>query len=199
MKVNYILLIIFSVLNLSTKSQLLDSIQNSFTYKPKLLLKLDARNSFISDNSVKYGGLKIGLNYNRTTKIGIGASWITSNYISKHNEEDVKLENINFLTFIEYTFYKSKHWYANIPVQLGFGELKYTNNKEVKANTFIFTYEPAMTVEYRFLKIFGLGFGFGYRFAVYSKQDITEKLSAPIYILRFKLHLGDIISKNKKK
>jgi hypothetical protein len=199
MKVNYILLIIFSVLNLSTKSQLLDSIENSFTYKPKLLLKLDARNSFISDNNVKYGGLKIGLNYNRTTKIGIGLSWINSNYISKYNEEDVKLENINFLAFIEYTFYKSKHWYADIPVQLGFGELKYTKNNKIKANTFIFTYEPAMTLEYRFLKYFGLGFGFGYKFAVYSKQDITEKLSAPIYILRFKLHLGESIRKNKKK
>ena len=62
-----------------------------------------------------------------------------------------------------------------------------------------FFYEQSITAEYRVLKYLGLGFGLGYRFVVYNKTAINEKLSAPVYIARLKLYFGDIYKDLKEK
>lgn len=63
----------------------------------------------------------------------------------------------------------------------------------------LFFYEQSITAEYRVLKYLGLGFGLGYRFVVYNKTAINEKLSAPVYIARLKLYFGDIYKDLKEK
>ena len=58
--------------------------------------------------------------------------------------------------------------------------------------SWIIIYEPAMTIEYKFLKYFGIGGGVGFRLAIKSNQQIKESFTAPEYILRFKIYSGDI-------
>ena len=55
-----------------TSAQLFDSIGASFNYKPKFLLKFDSRTSFVSATYAKMKGVKVGLDFNKTTRVGIG-------------------------------------------------------------------------------------------------------------------------------
>ena len=179
--------------------QLLDSIKNSFKYKPVFLIKLDAKNSFISSYRVKTKGVKAGLNFNNTTKIGIGYSWLSSDYLTLYNADTVSLKINSFSAFIEYNFFKSKHFYAEIPVHVGVGRLNYLKETDRISSAVAIFYEPAMTIEYRFFRYLGLGFGAGYRFVLHNHSRINEKLTSPIYIFRFKVYFGDIYKKHIKK
>ncbi len=175
---------------------MLDSIRTSFTHDPLFLIKLDARNSFISSYLVKLKGVKVGLNFNNTTNLGIGYSWLSTDFHSIYNSDTVKLKMHNFSTFIEYTFYRTERVYADIPVHLGVSRLTYNNDDRTLATAYALVYEPAMTIEYRILRFFGLGMGAGYRLVLYNHKQINEKLSSPIYIFRFKVYFGDIYKKH---
>ena len=177
-------------------SQLFDSISQSFLYKPKIILKFDTRNSFITNQYAKFNGLKIGLSYHNTSKIGAGYHWMKQRLI-KSNSVEVDSNYLHFgygVLFYEYNFYKSKHWNAEIPVQFGIGRAAYSNSNlgGTFAKTWMVIYEPAMTIEYRFLKYFGIGGGVGFRLAIKTNNEIKEKFTAPEYILRFKIYFGDI-------
>ena len=74
---------------------MLDSIRTSFTHDPLFLIKLDARNSFISSYLVKLKGVKVGLNFNNTTNLGIGYSWLSTDFHSIYNSDTVKLKMHN--------------------------------------------------------------------------------------------------------
>ena len=193
-------LLFFTVLITGTaKAQLFDSISNSFKYKPKFFIKLDARKSFITNVYAPMGGVKIGLSFNNTTRIGIGYTWMKNYPLSKGS--DVKLQFSYVAPFIEYCFYKTKKWTGEIPVQLGYGEIRYrdTKLKNTITKTGVFVYEPAMTLDYRFLKYFSLGAGAGLRLVFKLNQNMLDKFSSPIYIFRFKIYFGDIYKEHLKK
>ena len=108
------------------------------------------------------------------------------------NKIDLKFGYV--VAFFEYNFYKSKYWSAEIPVQIGLGKAQYddVDLSITTASSWIIIYEPAMTIEYKFLKYFGIGGGVGFRLAIKSNQQIKESFTAPEYILRFKIYFGDI-------
>ena len=67
--------------------------------------------------------------------------------------------------FFSYAFYQRGPWEVSIPVQLGFGSgsLVYDDlegTTRTLDRTFVFL-EPAMTVQYRFLKYLAIGGGLG--------------------------------------
>ncbi len=192
----FLFVIIFSFFASTTgTSQMFDSIGNSFTYKPKFLLKLDARNSFVANSFSKFNGVKLGLDFNNTTRIGIGYSWLKTENNFYLNNDSSTLYQLSFsyiAPFIEYKFYNAGNWSAEIPVQLGLGVAKYKNEADVIKRTWVFLYEPAMAVEYRFLKYFGIGGGVGLRLALKLNSEINENLSAPVYVVRFKIYFNDI-------
>jgi len=115
--------------------------------------------------------------------------------INRNGESHNAELQFNYVTpFIEYSFYKSEHWYAEIPVQFGFGKARYVDSttQEVLDESNVFVYEPAMTIEYRFWRFFGVGAGVGFRLALKDKGKIEDVLTSPEYIFRFKIYFGDI-------
>jgi len=192
----FIILLSFFIFSSQGHAQLFDSIRTSFDYKPKFLLKFDTRNSFISNQYAKIHGIKVGLSFNKTTNIGIGYHWMPKRPLEPTllNSNKIDLKFGYAVAFFEYNFYKSKHWSAEIPVQIGFGKAQY-DDLDLAMTTgvsWIIIYEPAMTIEYKFLKYFGIGGGVGFRLAIKSNQQIIESFTAPEYILRFKIYSGDI-------
>ena len=196
MRTFFILIISFFIFSSQGHAQLFDSIQTSFDYKPKFLLKFDTRNSFVSNQYAKTQGVKVGLSYNRTTSVGLGYHWMKERLI-RSNSSELDSNYLRFgygVAFFEYNFFKSKKWNAEIPIQLGIGEASlynYMNHQNI-ASTWMIIYEPAMTIEYRFLRYFGIGGGVGFRLALKLNQEIKESFTAPEYILRFKIYFGDI-------
>ena len=185
-----ILLFVSSLLN----AQLFDSIQESFTHKPKPLLKLETRNSFVTSEVVKVRALKIGLNFNKKSQVGLSYNWLKrKTLIITADSSTLKMNYIS--PFFEYVFYRDKHFTLSIPVLIGLGKSKYVS-KEGKsyAKSFIMTYEPGMTLEYKFLRYFGIGTGVGLRLMLVDNPKIIEQLNSPVYIFKFKIYFGEIVN-----
>ncbi len=201
----HITLGLFILIATNASAQLIDSIAESFQYPPKLLIKLDTRNSFITSSFARIRGIKVGVDYNKTTKVGLGFSWLATDFYSniEVKEEGVatvyraRLSYEYFAPYFEYAFYKHNNWEVSIPVQLGIGRSGYryrdaNEKKQIAGRKAMVLYEPAMTAQYRFLKYFGVGAGIGYRLMLVGNDNIDENFNSPIYILKAKVFFGDI-------
>jgi len=177
--------------------------RNSFHTKPKLDVKLDNRFSFIRNNDVRTIGVKVGLNFDRKFKVGLGFNRMLllteKNYF---NEEGlsipVELEYYYFSPYLEYVYFNSKRWEFSLSTQLGFGEASYVNNqisgeKQKVLSGRVLSYEPAMLIDYKIIRWFGIGTGVGYRFVYYKNARIEEKFSSPEVVIKLKIYLGEIV------
>ena len=190
----YSLHILFFVLSTSLNAQLFDSIQESFKYEPKPLVKLETRNSFITSEIVKVRGLKFGVSFNKKTSMGLSFNWLKRKTLIV--TEDNSTLKMNYISpFFEHVFYQDKHFTLAIPILIGLGNSKYVSESGISyAKSFIMTYEPGMTFEYKFLRYFGIGTGVGLRLMLIDNPKISEQLNSPVYIFKFKIYFGDIVS-----
>ncbi len=189
---------------MSAQGRLFESMKESFDSRPKLMLKLGTRNSFITNSFVKVRDIQLGLNFNNTTKIGVGYNWLASDVVRPlsidgtevhYNEGTLKMRYI--APFIEYTFLKNKRYSMSIPVQVGIGsgfyEFKTDEGAQVVTDPVtVAFYEPAMTAEYVVLRYFGVGAGFGYRLMFAGNKGFDEKFTAPVYMFKFKVYFGKV-------
>jgi len=197
-------LLLFLGLSLCARAQLLDSIGMFLQERPRIAVALDSRGSFISNQNVRLVGVKVGLEHGGRVRYGIGYSFLGT----RLEQEEQVVENgvvrtavtrlrLGYVTpFFSYTFYQRGPWEVNIPVQVGIGggslvydDLEGRTQKLKRA--FVFLYEPAMTVQYRFLRYFGVGGGLGYRLA-FTNASLDESLNAPVYIVGVKVFFGDL-------
>ena len=186
------LLLLFTTLFLvNGNTQLLDSISFS-TQSPTFFIKLDTRGSFVSNRHVRLSGVKGGVNLNNKVKFGFGYNWLKTNYQPEFKNEKVDLKSKNFSTFVDYILYTDNKVDFNANIQLGLGNLYYEFENQKVANSLAVFYEQSIAAEYKIIKYFGVELGVGYRFAFYNKMQITENLSSPVYIARFKLYFGEI-------
>jgi len=168
--------------------------------EPKFEFKLDSRNAFISNTGVRVFGFKLGLNFDDKLSFGLGYNQLWSN-----PKNQLFLEGVNynaevnyyyFSPYVEYTFYRDEKWEFSIPVQFGLGESWYeferNGNKLSRSRNFVVSYEPAITVQYTFLKYFGLGAGVGYRLMIVPNHSIEEQFTSPVYIFKFKIFFQEI-------
>ena len=188
-----IITILFLSVSFFGNTQLFDSIQASFKHKPKPLLKLETRNSFITSKVVIVRGLKVGLSFNKTSRIGLSYNWLKrKTLIVTADSSTLKMNYIS--PFYEYTFYRDKHFTLAIPILIGFGNSKYVSKEgSTYAKSFIMAYEPGMTFEYRFLRYLGIGTGVGLRLMLKDNPQIKEQLNSPVYIFKFKIYFDQII------
>ena len=182
-------------------------IRESFKHKPTPDLRLDSRSSFITTRAARIRGIKIGLDFNKTVKVGIGYNWLTSEleqdrfYTAANGERYETPHRLRFAyvsPYMEYTFFKEGRWEASIPVHLGFGSARYTytdlqgRDLSTERKTIVL-YEPYMTCLYKPTRWFGAGVGTGYRLLFAGNRALPENFNSPIYVLKFKLMFGEIV------
>ena len=196
-------LFLLLVLVLPAQAQLLDSIGYFKQQEPRFIAKLDMRGSFISNRNVRIAGIKIGFEHAQRFQYGIGYSFLLSpvkhdRYIN--SELGVRSTRLRFgyiAPYVDYAFYQRGHWEVRIPVQIGFGSgsiiYEDSNGRKRKLlRSGVVLYEPAMTVQYRFLKYFGIGAGWGFRLVMYTRSGLDERITAPVYTFGFKVFFGEI-------
>ncbi len=178
---------------------MMDSIRQSLEVKPSFTFRFDSRQSFITARPVKIFGFKVGLDHRDQVQYGIGFNALSGNSeISKTVEGNEGSLRFFFIApYFQYTFYNKGHWELGIPVQVGVGGswITYTDAEgEVQRarSSGVLTYEPAMSVQYKFWKFFGIGTGLGYRIMVIPNKKIDEDFTAPVYMFRFKVYLGKV-------
>ncbi|HEY0976506.1 MAG TPA: hypothetical protein VGE21_03465 [Flavobacteriales bacterium] len=183
------------------QAQLLDSLSLFASKPPRLVVKLDTRGSFISNRNVGLWGAKVGLEHGGRLQYGIGYSFLRTEVVQQRVIEGLGMVPVSlrlgYVTpYVEYAFYQRGPWEVRIPVQFGIGAGSLVHRDaeggrhRIQRGT-LFVYEPSMTVQYRFLRYFGAGAGWGLRL-VFTGADLGERLTAPIYVVGLKVFFGDL-------
>lgn len=184
------------------KGQLLDSIALFASEPPKLVVKLDIRGSFVSNQNVRIMGAKLGLEHAGRFQYGIGYSFL---YTPVERQQEVPGEGLTTLRlrvgylspYVDYAFFQRGPWEVRLPVQFGIGGASTvyqdpSGEKKRYQRTGLLIYEPAMTVQYRFLKYLGVGGGWGFRLVLQTGDKLGENLNAPIYTFGLRVFFGDL-------
>ena len=187
---------------LTLQAQLVDSIRHDLQQKPTLVVKLDGHGSFISNETVNFIGFKIGREHAGRVQYGIGYSFLLT---PVEHEQVVEGEGmvttrlrLGYVTpYFDYAFYQKGPWELRLPVQFGIGSGSVVydgtdGNSHTLKRGLIFLYEPCMTVQYRFLKYFAIGGGWGFRLVLSSSVKLNDGLTAPIYTYGLRVFFGDL-------
>lgn len=184
------------------ETQFVEDIKNSMRTEPKLDVRLDIRNSFITTRLARIRGVKLGLDYNSALKLGLSYNWLVSSFKHRISVSDLEVDaelNYQYIApYVEYAFYRKEPWEVSIPVHFGFGWTNYEYKTLGQTNRvypgFIFSYEPYMIGRYTLLKYFALGAGVGYRLTLTANDDLNQNFNSPIYVFKFQVLLGKIWS-----
>jgi len=195
-------LILFFFFGANTQGQLLDSIGLFLQEPGRPVVKLDMRGSFVSNRNVRMVGVKLGLEHAQRFQYGIGYSFLLTPVVRERFIEGQGLRpsrlRLGYATaYVDYAFYQRGPWEARIPVQIGIGSgsVIYDDAEGRRQKLYrsgVIIWEPAMTIQYRFLKYFGLGAGWGYRLVMYTRQRLDERITAPTYTIGVRVFFGDI-------
>lgn len=172
-----------------------DSLKDIFKSKPSPSLKLDSRNSFITGQSARIGGVKAGVVFKKTMVLGLGYSWLLPGLNqatpSGYGTGESRVNMRYFGPFVEYSYFRKKNWESMISANLGYGYifLRPTegNSKEKIYRTNAYVYEPAMAIDYKIGGWVAVGVGLGYRLVLRGSRDIEQTFTAPLYVLRFRI------------
>ena len=189
----------------------LDTIQWCLKQKPHVFGKLDTRNSFIYNSRIKIFGLKTGLSFGRRLFIGIGYNQIypsakaTKNFdkqiyftndLNTKDSITAKLQLFYFSAQVEYIYYRNNHWRLSMPFQIGIGQTAYKyeilNKWQYKERYTCLIYEPAVSVEYRFIKWIGVGADVGFRFMLTENKELNQKFNSPTYAFKLLIYYNEI-------
>lgn len=187
------------MLVLFSKAQLRDSILKSFKEKPTFYGNYGSNYSFISNQFAGVMNIKLGLDYSSIAKFGIAFNWIKKGMTKQtpnDNFDESKLYMRYISVFFEYTYFKTYHWEASIPAQIGIGNIFYKNTM-TNANTistqkkWFVLYEPITTIQYRFLKYFAAGGGIGYRLVIPTRVGGIDQFSSILFVVKSKIYFGE--------
>lgn len=142
----------------------------------------------------------MGLDFNKTLQLGIGYNILYPSperkvFVQSNTGIDTTVATLQYhylSPFLQYTFYKDKHWVFTIPVQLGFGYAWYASPNNNWFRSAIVSYEPGITAEYKPIPYFGIGTGIGYRFAFVNEMRKRESFTAPVWMIFTKIYFGKL-------
>lgn len=194
------------------QAQFFDSIYTSLKYKPKIDFRLDGKTSFIGSSYARISSIRLGVDFNKTFKLGIGYNWLSNdihNYLAINNSRNeielvhnqLKMEYIS--VYGEYVFFRDKKWEIAIQASLGGGFVyntywdKYWIHHE-ETNSLILVYEPHMMADYKIIRFLGIGGGVGFRLATSNYTVVSNQLNSPIYVYRLKIYIEELYTSIKK-
>jgi hypothetical protein len=195
-------------------SQGFDSLCVSFHKKPRLIVGVATKTTFINGFRSPVFTARAGVEFNRIVRMGLGVSWIkVSRYRADRNNTPFYLDKVLSDTsgihtvhpklelryvhvFFEYVYFHSRRWQFSIPLQAGAGNSRYKYNYNGQIITesphWILLYEPAVSGQYKPLSWLGLGFDVGLRIMVVTNRHIGYKFNSPVYDLRAVIFWGEL-------
>lgn len=186
----------FGSLNLCL-AQFTDSLHKAFQGKKSLAVGFDSRNSFIDNRRVGVQCLKAGINFGKKITVGIGYAWLNANtpvyneyslYDSELKKDTVinrRLSLQYFCGYLNFIYYKTKHWEFSVPLQIGVGKLSYTYpykglSKKDEAG-YCFLYEPEVNVKYTLFRWLGFEGDVGYRLLFQDNHFVKSTFNSPLF------------------
>jgi hypothetical protein len=177
----------------------------------RLVFNFDARYSFIDRESVRISGVKVGVEWKETVRTGLGMYFLSSTLHGMVPDPagstvplEARLRFGYFAGFAEYILHHSERWEVSVPLQAGMGTLFYeffdSDGKPHRVDRQgIFLVEPSVSGHYKLFYWIGVGAGAGYRQIINPEIKLAHDLNAPIYYLKIKLFIGELIKQQSAK
>ncbi|MFM8432314.1 MAG: hypothetical protein ACKOQ6_03740 [Bacteroidota bacterium] len=186
----------------------IDTLNYSLHQRPKYFFNITSFKSFLADRFVNFFGFRMGVNYNKRMKFGLGfysldpQAVVSQIKVQEDGSEVVTNGKLNarfFSVTAEYIFYSKYPWqFSVIPVELGVGGAHYKYNSNLgdgrqleTADVGIVFYQPAVTAQYSILKWLGVAVGGGYRTTLYSSKEVKEDFDSFTINAGIKLFLDE--------
>ena len=220
------LLILSLFISTVSSAQLYDSLHSYLNAKPSITGDFGSVQTFFYGFKAPITYVDVGLSFSGRIRLGLGYSWLKvpkangnliegqmpfymnkyfSNPLGYTDTVNAKLYFGYFVSFIEYVFYKSKHWEFSVPLRVGMGNVSYKYSYEGKDQVsdkyLVFIYRPSVSFDYRLNRWIGFNTEIGYKFTFTGQRSIRKNFSSPIYNLGFFIYYSEIykIIKNKHK
>ncbi len=170
----------------------------AFQSNPRLFFGFDTRRSFINNADVKITGVKLGLDFKRTIKFGVGIHWLNTPIYRTFMVPDslgqdkpmVSQLTFGYLSFnSEYVFFRSKRWEFTTSTYVGLGSMQFTNLPQTHRKFGLI--EPDVNGQFKFFPWLGLGAGTGYRFMLMRDENVRSSLNNPIYKIGIRFFIGE--------
>jgi hypothetical protein len=171
----------------------------------KIVVQYDSRYSILNHYFCTVNGLKLGVEWPGRARLG-GAAYFLSTGIPTRQappdnasaETDVELRFRYLAGYCEYVLLETPRWELSSNLQLGLGSahLLYQTtegNFDKTPKLFMGVIEPSVAAQLRVFHWAGLGAGAGWRQPLFVPATIQRELNGPIFYLRAKLFLGDLV------
>ena len=173
--------------------------------KVRIDCQFDGRASFINNERVSIGGVKIGLEYRRVNRFGFGFYGLNKNIdIQSFDDLNQSYDNV-FADFSYVTLYYERvvffnpRWEFSTSAHIGSGKVSISYQRDESDDVQLYADYRMNPVEGSLSGFFHLnywisiGVGYGYRW-VFSEVDTIEgEYSSDLYILKAKIKLGKLV------
>jgi hypothetical protein len=189
-----ILLILLIAQPARSQTEMMDTLKASFHYTPKPYGTFGGRNSFVENSRADIWGFKLGISYNKRSRMSLGYSFMTSDLVQPILVPDavglnqkismhMKLEYVS--ACFEYVYYKTRYWEFSIPLQIGIGNSRYiyhANGKDyIRDYQTIVLYEPMVQTEYYIFRWLGVEADVGLRLMLKQNTAIGKNFNSPMF------------------
>lgn len=176
----------------------------------KVVLNFDARRTWVNDASVRFNGVRLGVQ-RRRDMIAVGFYGLGDPYIQPAVDLG-ELGEREFYTRFSYAaltyerlLIDTKRWQAGIPIAFGLGNYRTsyrdtTNGKEIAygVNELV-PIEATLHADYNVFWFVFVGAGAGYRYVLAADPAATQKLSDFTYYFKVGLRFGEVVKRVRKR
>ncbi|MFT4778578.1 MAG: hypothetical protein ACJAU0_001801 [Flavobacteriales bacterium] len=210
---SYILIVLATACSVSAVAQLNESVWvlggDKFLGKGfrkwKFDLVLDGRNTFDDGNPVRIAGLRMGMEYKRVHRFGIGFYGLSElsrdNFQSSEGEfVPAKLKFDYNSIYYERVLFFSKRWEVSGTAHFGAGQIKvsYDNPKETGVTVIEDPIEARImelsaSTYFHLTWWFSIGAGVGHRWTGQTPSELGNIYDSTVYLAKAKLRFGKML------
>lgn len=178
----------------------------SYFKKWKFDFVLDARQTIISGQRARMGGLRIGMEYRRVHRFGFGFYGTESDGVFVNSLDEINAEissarlRLNYRSiFYERVLFFNKKWEWSATAHLGSGTItgdyKIRGSETVRSfpERRVSPFEISTTGYYNITWWCSVGSGVGYRFLRNAPEEVQPVYNAPVAIVRLRIKFGKLI------
>ena len=171
----------------------------------RLVVQYDSRYSILNYHFTTINGLKLGVEFKNRFRTGAAIYFLSTGVPTRQARPENAAPNavaelrFRYLAaYGEYVLLETPRWEMSSNLQLGMGSayVLYAtpDGKSVKTpKEFMGVVEPSVAGQMRVFRWVGLGAGAGWRQPVLVSKAIQRELNGPVFYLRAKLFLGDLL------
>ena len=177
----------------------------------RVVVQYDSRYSILNYHFTAINGLKLGVEFKNRFRAGAATYFLSTGVPTRQaRPENAAADATADLRFRylagygEYVLLETSRWELSSNLQLGMGSayVLYTtpDGRSLKtAKQFMGVVEPSVAAHLRVFQWAGLGAGVGWRQPVLVAGPIQRELNGPVFYLRGKLFLGDLLKVVKQR